>query len=231
MRGPFWLSEEPVFPPVELAAPDGLLALGGDLSPERLLRAYSEGIFPWPLGAAGTPLLWFSPDPRFLLYPEELHVSRSLRRSLRTAPFQVRVDTAFEEVIRGCAAVPREGQGDTWIDDDMIAAYTRLHRLGHAHSFESWDGTELAGGIYGVACGRAFFAESMFYRAPEASKIALVALVRCLGSRGYCFIDCQQETENLARFGARRVPRSDFILQLKEVRGLAPNLPAPGLLV
>ena len=225
------MSEEPVFPPVELADQDGLLAVGGDLSSERLLRAYFEGIFPWPLGAGDAPLLWFSPDPRFLLYPGELHVSRSLRRSLRTGAFEVRVDTAFEEVIQGCAAAPREGQAGTWIDDDMIEAYTRLHRLGHAHSFESWDGTELAGGIYGIACGRAFFAESMFYRAPEASKIALVALVRCLGSRGYRFIDCQQESENLARFGARSVPRIDFIEQLKEVRTLAPNLPAAGVLV
>jgi leucyl/phenylalanyl-tRNA--protein transferase len=214
VRGPFWLGSESGFPPPELADENGLLAVGGGLSSRRLLDAYRSGIFPWPLGSSSMPMLWFSPDPRFLLFPEELHVSRSLRAALRSDRFQLRVDWAFEAVIRGCAAAPRPEQEGTWISPEMIAAYVELHRLGHAHSFESWEGEVLVGGVYGIAMGRAFFAESMFYDEPNASKVALIGMVRTLGGRGYRFIDCQQETAHLARFGARAVAREEFLERL-----------------
>ncbi len=228
-RGPFWLGAESSFPPPELADENGLLAVGGGLSPQRLVSAYRSGVFPWPLGDSHTPMLWFSPDPRFLLFPKELHVSRSMRAFLRRACFELRVDTAFAAVIRGCASAHRPSQEDTWISAEMIAAYVELHRLGYAHSFESWDGVRLAGGVYGVALGKAFFAESMFYDEPNASKAALIGLVTTLGDRGYRFIDCQQETPHLVRFGARPVDRAEFLALLGRALEEAEEFPPRGL--
>ncbi len=208
-----WLAAGDRFPPVEraLAEPNGLLAAGGDLSAARLTEAYRNGIFPWY--SEGQPVLWWSPDPRMVLFPPELKLSRSLRKRLKRHDYEVRADTRFEEVMRECAA-PREGQSGTWITEDMIAAYTALHRAGRAHSVETWIGGELAGGLYGVALGRMFYGESMFTRAPEASKIALATLVRQLERWGYGMIDCQMPTTHLARFGASEIPRAEFMRKL-----------------
>jgi len=197
-------------PAVALREPDGLLAVGGDLSPERLLYAYRHGIFPWY--DAGLPLLWWSPDPRAVFWPDRVHVSRSLRRRLNKGGFELRFDTAFDEVIRACAGPrPQHPEGGTWINADMQAAYGRLHRLGHAHSAELWiDGT-LAGGLYGVALGRVFFGESMFSRATDASKIVLVSLSRRLHEWSYALFDCQVHSEHLATLGSVRVPRQEFL--------------------
>ena len=183
-----WLAANDRFPPVEraLEEPNGLLAAGADLSLPRLLDAYRSGIFPWY--SEGQPLLWWSPDPRMVLIPAELKLARSLRKRLARRDYEVRTDTAFEAVIRACAA-PRAGQEGTWITEDMVAAYTRLHDAGHAHSVETWIGGELAGGLYGVAIGRAFFGESMFTAVPDASKIALAHLVRQLERLGFGMID------------------------------------------
>lgn len=206
------LFSEPVFPSPEEADPDGLLAIGGDLSPQRLLSAYASGIFPWY--GPETPILWWSTDPRMTLFPAELHVPRSLRRVLNQERFQVTLDTAFGHVIRGCAGADRPGQEGTWIVPEMVEAYEELHRLGFAHSAEAWLDGELAGGVYGVALGGAFFAESMFYRVSEASKVALVRLVRVLESWGFLLVDCQQATEHARRFGAREIPRGRFLVHL-----------------
>jgi leucyl/phenylalanyl-tRNA--protein transferase len=197
------------FPPVgnALAEPNGLLALGGDLSPARLLAAYRRGIFPWY--SVGQPILWWSPDPRAVLYPEAIRVPRSLGKLLRQNRFQVRVDTAFDAVVRACAA-PRAHQDGTWITDEMAEAYGRLHRLGAAHSIEAWQGGELVGGLYGVAMGEVFFGESMFSRVRDASKVALVALCRL----GFRLIDAQVPSEHLFRMGAVEIPRSRFLSQL-----------------
>lgn len=204
---------EAPFPPVDSAErePDGLLALGGDLHPRRLLNAYRAGIFPWY--SDGQPLLWWSPDPRTILFPERLKVSRSLRKSLRNKPFQVTFDTAFEAVIDACAA-PRTGESGTWITPDMAAAYHLLHRLGHAHSVEVWLDDELAGGLYGIAMGQVFFGESMFSRVSEASKVGFVHLVRQLQSRGYRLVDCQVYTAHLVSLGAEEIPRREFCQSL-----------------
>ncbi|HXV06398.1 MAG TPA: leucyl/phenylalanyl-tRNA--protein transferase [Burkholderiales bacterium] len=211
-----WLSEHDDFPPVERARrrPNGLLAAGGDLSPQRLLRAYRRGIFPWY--SAGEPILWWSPDPRMVLLPGELHVGRSLRKTLRKAPFVVTADTAFERVLEGCSA-PRPDQDGTWITPDMKRAYGALHALGLAHSVESWAGDELVGGLYGVALGRVFFGESMFSRAGDASKVAFVHLVRQLSAWEFGLIDCQMRTPLLAAFGAREIPRREFTRRLAEL--------------
>jgi len=211
-----WLGRRIAFPPLEtaLARPNGLLAAGGDLSSERLLAAYGAGIFPWY--GEGEPILWWSPDPRMVLFPRELVVSRSLAKTLRNKSYEVRADTDFAGVIRGCAA-PRGQEPGTWITAGMIAAYERLHRLGHAHSIETWIDGRLAGGLYGVAIGRAFYGESMFTRVPDASKIALVHLVRQLDRWQFGAIDCQMQTEHLARFGARPIPRSEFSRILKDL--------------
>jgi len=208
-----WLGPKDRFPPVEraLAEPNGLLAAGADLSVPRLIEAYKNGIFPWYSG--GQPLLWWSPDPRMVLIPSELKLARSLRKRLAKRDYEMRADSAFEAVIRACAA-PRPKQDDTWITGDMIAAYTALHRAGHAHSVETWIGGKLAGGLYGVALGRMFFGESMFTRAPDASKIALAHLVRQLGRWDYGVIDCQMPTAHLVRFGAREIPRPVFMRKL-----------------
>jgi len=203
------------FPPVETASPEGLLAVGGDLRPERLLAAYRHGIFPWY--SEGQPILWWSPDPRAVLLPENLNISRSLRKTLRAGKFQVTLDTRFRDVMRACAAPrPQHPYGGTWITPDMIDAYTRLHVLGWAHSIEAWRENELVGGLYGVAFGGAFFGESMFARATDASKVAFVHLVHQLVRWGFTLIDCQQYTEHLARFGAQEIPRLEFMRRLNE---------------
>jgi leucyl/phenylalanyl-tRNA---protein transferase len=206
------LPREPVFPEPREAEPDGLLAVGGDLSPERLLQAYAAGIFPW--FSEGNPILWWSPDPRMVLLPERMHVPRSLARTLRRGRYEVRADTAFSQVIRRCADAPRPGQDGTWITDEMVFAYERLHRLGFAHSFEAWEGGALAGGLYGVSLGAAFFGESMFSERPDASKAAFARGVEWLGSWGVELVDCQVRTEHLARFGAREMARDEFLDRL-----------------
>jgi leucyl/phenylalanyl-tRNA--protein transferase len=202
------------FPPPEHAEPSGLLAVGGDLEPERLLLAYSLGIFPWPL--VPKPLLWFSPDPRMVLRPGTLHVSRGLRKRLRRAPFEVRLDTAFAEVVHRCAVVPRPHEAGTWITPELAAAYVRLHALGFAHSAEAWLDGRLVGGLYGVSLGGAFFGESMFADLDDASKIPFVTLVRQLEAWGFDLIDCQVHTDHLARFGAREWPRPRFLAALAD---------------
>lgn len=194
----------------------GLLAVGGDLRPARLLDAYRRGIFPWY--GEGLPILWHSPDPRFVLEPDQLRVNRSLRKALRRRRFRVTLDEAFGEVIRRCAEVPRPDQDGTWITEDMIAAYEQLHGLGHAHSVEAWLADELVGGLYGVAVGGVFCGESMFALAPDASKVAFAWLVRQLERWGFGLIDCQVYTEHLARFGAVDWPRERFLAELAELR-------------
>lgn len=206
------LPEEIVFPSPDLADEDGLLAVGGDLSEERLLLAYSLGIFPWY--SEGMPILWWSPDPRLVLMPSEMRVSRSLRQTVKRQTYRVTLDTAFEDVMINCAAAPRGDGRGTWITDDMIEAYCRLHEDGFAHSVESWRGDELAGGLYGVSLGAAFFGESMFARRSDASKVALVRLVELLRSRKDAFIDCQVVTEHLLSLGARQVSRAEFTRML-----------------
>jgi leucyl/phenylalanyl-tRNA--protein transferase len=202
------------FPPPELADEHGLLAIGGDLSIERLLAAYRRGIFPW--SGPGEPILWWCPDPRLILVPDRLHVSRSLRATIRKGIYRVRFDTAFTEVIRACATTPRREGPGTWITREVERAYTRLHELGLAHSVESWHGDALAGGLYGVELGRCFFGESMFARETDASKVALVALVEKLKSREVGLIDCQVTTEHLLSLGAEEIPRTEFLRRLEE---------------
>ncbi|MEI6226666.1 MAG: leucyl/phenylalanyl-tRNA--protein transferase [Deltaproteobacteria bacterium] len=215
----FRLPRQPIFPDPELAEPDGLLAVGGDLSAERLLRAYSEGIFPWY--SEETPILWWSPEPRMVLLPGDLHVPRSLERTLRSGRYLVRSDTAFGEVIRRCAAKDRPDQDGTWITAEMVEAYERLHALGHAHSFEAWDEQGLAGGVYGVSIGAAFFGESMFADRPDASKAAFATAVRWMRGRGIELVDCQVDTDHLRRFGAREIPRAEFLARLRNALATA----------
>lgn len=211
-----WLERDTPFPPIQSALrfPNGLLAAGGDLSPERLLDGYRRGIFPWFSGS--DPILWWSPNPRMVLFPEELKISRSLAKTLRNRRYEVRFDCRFDAVMAGCAA-PRDGEPGTWISGEMLDAYGRLHRLGHAHSVETWIDGDLAGGLYGVAIGRIFFGESMFSRARDASKIALAALVAHLESTGFRLIDCQMRTRHLESLGAREVPRRQFARLLEEL--------------
>ena len=211
-----WLDRRTPFPPVETALkqPNGLLAAGADLSPQRLIAAYRQGIFPW--FGEGEPILWWSPDPRMVLFPAELKISRSLRKILNQGGFEVRADTAFRETMLGCAA-PRPEQKGTWISEEMIAAYCALHQLGVAHSIETWVDGELVGGLYGVALGRLFFGESMFSRVSGASKIALVHLARQLERWGFGMIDCQMKTAHLASLGAREIQRSEFARKLQEL--------------
>ena len=213
------------FPAVEraLEQPNGLLAVGGDLSPGRLLNAYRRGIFPW--FSEGQPVLWWSPDPRTVLFPERLRVSRSLRKRVRNAGFAVTLDRAFTAVMQACAA-PRSGQSGTWISPAMVAAYGRLHRAGSAHSVEVWADSELVGGLYGLASGRAFFGESMFSRRRDASKIALVWLCRQLLDWDYALIDCQVSSDHLLGLGAEELPRVEFIARLEQAVAQA-GQPAP----
>jgi leucyl/phenylalanyl-tRNA--protein transferase len=210
----FRLTEDLIFPPPELAEEDGLLAVGGDLSTDRLLLAYSMGIFPWY--SVGSPILWWSPDPRLVLLPQDLKVSRSLRQMLKKSVFTVTMDTAFEGVIRSCSEINRKGQQGTWITAEMINAYIDLHCAGYAHSVESWYSGELVGGLYGIALGRAFFGESMFSKKSSASKIAFVTLVEYLNKLNFSFIDCQVTTEHLKSLGAKEVDRKKFLQMLSE---------------
>ncbi len=205
------------FPPLEhaLEAPNGLLAIGGELTPDRLLNAYRHGIFPW--FSPGEPVLWWSPDPRMVLFPDQLKISRSLAKRLHKKDYTVRFDTAFQSVMEACASAPRNGQAGTWITTEMVDAYCRLHELGYAHSVETWIDDKLAGGLYGVELGRMFFGESMFHRVTDASKIALVHLVRHLAAQGVGMIDCQMKTAHLASLGAREIPRAEFAMHLAEL--------------
>jgi leucyl/phenylalanyl-tRNA--protein transferase len=218
MTAPYWLNpNDPTdFPDVELALrdPDGLLAVGGDLSVERLLAAYRRGIFPWYSG--DQPILWWSPDPRSVLFPDKLHISRSLRKSLRKHPFTITFDTVFADVIHACSQ-PRADDVGTWITDEMQQAYIRLHQAGYAHSAECWLNDKLVGGLYGVAIGKVFFGESMFSHVSDASKIAFTFLVRQLQEWQFELIDCQIETAYLNQFGAELIARSEFITLLKQL--------------
>jgi leucyl/phenylalanyl-tRNA---protein transferase len=211
-----WLGPESPFPPLEAALlrPNGLLAVGGDLSPSRLIEAYRHGIFPW--FNEGEPILWWSPDPRMVLFPQELKISRSLRKTLKRGNYEIRADSAFKQVMEACAA-PRGEHTGTWIHADMIAAYGRLHEIGMAHSMETWIEGELVGGLYGVGQGKMFFGESMFSRVSDASKIAFVHLVAQLQRWGFEMIDCQMKTEHLASLGAREISRNEFRQKLKEL--------------
>jgi leucyl/phenylalanyl-tRNA---protein transferase len=208
-----WLERGDPFPPVERALknPNGLLAAGADLSVERLLEAYRRGIFPWY--SNGQPPLWWSPDPRMVLECAALKVSRSLSKSIRNKGYVVRIDSAFPDVLRGCSE-PRRYEPATWLGADMRLAYARLHEAGYAHSFETWRDGELVGGLYGVAVGRMFYGESMFSRATDASKVALVKLVQVLTSRGFPLVDCQMHTPLLESLGAREIPRREFLRAL-----------------
>jgi leucyl/phenylalanyl-tRNA---protein transferase len=201
-----------VFPDPAHAEPNGLLGVGGDLSPERLLLGYASGIFPW--FNDDNPILWWSPDPRMVLFTAELHVPRSLAKIVRRGDFQIRMDTAFTEVVRHCGETERPRQDSTWITEGMAGAYARLHELGFAHSVEAWRDGELVGGLYGVAVGRFFSGESMFAHAPDASKVAFVHLATQLRKWGFPLIDCQVHTAHLDRFGAREIPRDDYLAEL-----------------
>ena len=213
---PFLGSFDP-FPPVETARDEmgGLLAVGGDLGPDRLLDAYRHGIFPW--GTVECQPLWYSPDPRMVLFPEEFRLTRSLHKTLRSARFEVRFDSNFAGVIAGCAETPRPGQDGTWISPDMMNAYIRLHELGWAHSVETYDEGDLVGGLYGLAIGRMFYGESMFSRLNDASKVAFAHLIRYLSTHQFAMIDCQMRTEHLASLGGREIPRSTFLGRLAQL--------------
>lgn len=204
-----------VFPSAELADDDGLLAIGGDLSPMRLLTAYANGIFPWY--SEDEPLMWWSLDPRLVIRPGEMRVSHSLRQSLRSGKFEVRIDTNFRSVMRHCADTPREGQDGTWITDEMVEAYCKLHEMGFAHSFETYQDGQLVGGLYGIAIGKAFFGESMFHTVSDASKVAFYHLHHFLQRNGFRLIDCQQETPHLISLGAYPIPRQDFLIELESL--------------
>jgi leucyl/phenylalanyl-tRNA--protein transferase len=212
----FALEKELYFPPVHLAEPDGLLAIGGDLSPERLLLAYKQGIFPW---YEGDCILWWSPDPRFILFPEELNISKSMKVLLKKNAFDFTINKAFEQVIRHCKDIKRPGQRGTWITDEVETAYTRMHELGYAISAEAWKDGVLAGGAYGLKLGRIFFGESMFSNISNASKYAFINLVQNLRQDGVGLIDCQVYTEHLESLGAKMISRKEFINTLKKLAG------------
>ena len=217
-----WLESAENFPPLELALrePNGLLCAGGDLTPQRLVQAYLNGIFPWY--SPGEPILWWSPDPRMVLFPAEFRLSRSLRKTLRSRNYQIRLDTGFKAVIQACARTPRRDQPGTWITPEIQAAYCKLHELGYAHSVETWvDGT-LVGGLYGIAIGKMFYGESMFAHATDASKIAIAHLVRFLEKKGFGMIDCQMNTPHLSSLGAREIPRRHFIDRLRILTATPP---------
>ena len=201
------------FPPADHANKDGLLAFGGDLSPQRLIMAYANGIFPWY--NTDDPILWWSLDPRLIIRPGEMKISKSLRRTLRSGKFEVRIDTRFREVMQHCAETPREGQDGTWIQDEMVEAYTHLNEMGIAHSFETYQEDRLVGGLYGLGIGKAFFGESMFHTVTDASKVAFHHLHQFLKNNGFKLIDCQQETRHLTSLGAYSVSRSAFIEELR----------------
>ena len=216
-----WLTAIDPFPlcSTALREPNGLLAAGAELSPTRLIDAYSHGIFPW--FNAGEPILWWCPSPRLVLFPSELKVSRSLKKTIRNRVYEVRLDGAFTEVMQGCAE-PRKGQSGTWITPEMIAAYTQLHQIGIAHSAETWVDGVLVGGLYGIALGRMFYGESMFANVTDASKIAFVHLVWQLKRWGFGLIDCQMQTAHLSSFGAREIPRTDFLRRVSKLIQYSP---------
>ncbi len=214
---PFLLNRDPIFPPPELATKSGLLAVGGDLSTERLIEAYRNGIFPW--FSEGAPLQWWAPDPRFVLFPKHLKVSKSMKQVLNRQIFTITFNRAFEAVISACAG-PRSGQPGTWITEDMIKAYTELHRLGSAHSVEAWKDGKLCGGLYGIALGKCFFGESMFSRESNASKAALITMVKSLEEYGLELVDCQVHTPHLESLGACFINRDDFMRIVLKNRGL-----------
>jgi leucyl/phenylalanyl-tRNA--protein transferase len=207
----FRLDERLIFPDPELAEPDGLLAVGGDLSAERLLLAYSEGIFPWY--SDDTPILWYSPHERFVLFPAELNISSSMKRVINSRCFNVTFDTGFADVIEACSSVPRKDQDGTWITEDMKTAYIHLHQLGRAHSIEVWQGDDLVGGMYGVAVGDVFCGESMFSKVSNASKMALISLIK---SGKYKLLDCQVHTDHLESMGARMIGRKEYMTMLRD---------------
>jgi len=215
----FQLSNENIFPPPELAEESGLLAVGGDLCEERLLLAYSMGIFPWYSG--DDPILWWAPDPRLVLLPDDLNISRSLNQVINKGTFKVTMDTAFESVIKECATVHRKDDGDTWITGDMIDAYIGLHKSGYAHSVESWYEGELVGGLYGISLGSAFFGESMFAKKSNASKVAFALLIQQLSKWNFTLIDCQITTAHLKSFGAIEISRSEFLEKLQSSLNIA----------
>lgn len=231
----FLLSDKLAFPSPHLASKDGLLAVGGDLGMKRLLLAYRLGIFPW--FSKHEPLMWWSPDPRLVLYPQEIKVSRSLKKTIKKCLFDVTMDTAFLRVINGCAQIRSKNNTETWIVDDMIKAYCRLHEAGYAHSVEAWYRGELAGGLYGVSLGSCFFGESMFTRINNASKVAFVTFVDFLKTCSFNMIDCQVTTRHMMRFGAREISRSQFLKQLenslktpvKRGKWRFPEMPGHGL--
>ena len=210
----FLLNDDLVFPDPVQAEPDGLLAIGGDLSPERLILAYQMGIFPW--FSDESPILWWSPNPRMVLFPKKFKRSKSLRQTIRNRNFEVRFDTDFSQVIQKCAATTRKHEDGTWIIPEMISAYKKLHELGFAHSVETYSDGELVGGLYGISLGRAFFGESMFYTERDASKVALSALVDRMIEWDFLLIDAQQNTEHLGSMGAGPVSRLEFLLVLEE---------------
>ena len=209
----FALSDKIEFPPVYLSRYDGLLAIGGDLSDKRILSAYRRGIFPWY--GQDDPLMWWSPDPRLVLFPSEIIISKSLKKIIRKGIFRITVDRAFERVIRACAEVRLINGEETWLGDEMIRAYTRLHRAGYAHSVEAWNGDRLAGGLYGLSMGRSFFGESMFSVESNASKVAFAALARFMERLSFDMIDCQVSSPHLISLGAREIPRKEFITILQ----------------
>ncbi|MEL6133379.1 MAG: leucyl/phenylalanyl-tRNA--protein transferase [Bacteroidota bacterium] len=206
------LPEDPVFPSPQLAEPDGLLAIGGDLSVKRLVRGYAMGIFPWY--NEDEPILWWSPDPRFVLYPDQLKVSKSMKQVLRKDTFQITYDQDFSQVIRNCRQIPRPGQDGTWITPEMLAAYEALHKEGLAHSVEVWQDKKLVGGLYGVSLGKCFFGESMFSKASNASKAGFITLVQDLIKKDFQLIDCQIYTAHLASLGAVSISRLTFLEHL-----------------
>ncbi len=209
----FRLSERVEFPPAGLARSDGLLCIGGDLSPQRLVLAYQNGIFPW--FSNNEPILWWSPDPRLVLFPSEIRVSKSLKKKIRKSPFQVRLNTAFEQTIVACSQPRKENDKGTWLVDEMIEAYIELNQMGVAHSVETWHKNQLVGGLYGICMGRSFFGESMFSLESDASKIALVALAHYLSHHGFDLIDCQVTTDHLLTMGAVEISRNAFLDTLK----------------
>ncbi|MBL7734414.1 MAG: leucyl/phenylalanyl-tRNA--protein transferase [Chitinophagaceae bacterium] len=208
----FAIDKELVFPPVRYAEPDGLLAMGGDLSPERLLLAYRSGIFPW---YEGRDILWWSPDPRFVLFPSELKISKSMQTLLNKQAFVFTINKAFSEVIYHCQQIDRKGQGGTWITEEVRAAYTIMHTLGYAHSAEAWLDGQLVGGLYGIRLGKVFYGESMFSQASNASKYAFISYVETLKQEGVQLVDCQVYTEHLESLGARMISRTQFVELLK----------------
>jgi leucyl/phenylalanyl-tRNA---protein transferase len=209
----FELNDEILFPPVNLAEKDGIVAVGGDLSPERLIAAYAQGIFPWY--SDGDPIIWWSPDPRFVLFPDELRISKTMRQVLRRDVFRITLDTDFRGVIQGCRR-PRRHERGTWITQEMTDAYIRLHEIGIAHSIEAWHNGSLAGGLYGLSLGKCFFGESMFARESNASKAAFIILVKKLAEKGFIIIDCQVYTGHLESLGAHFIPRTEYIAILNE---------------